>query len=150
MPSSFRHKKRSGPIALSAEETKDLVSRIHDLERDVHIGKSNIEKTVIETKTLYREVRTVERTVHKVERIMEMFGLAVPTMAIPGVGAVTAFFMFVFQIATIAAQRVTELDKLKAERERAVELRQLRKELIAEVKDTMEAKRREQYRGIVP
>jgi len=138
---------------LSVEETKNLVSRIHELEKDVKVGKSDIERAVIETKTLYRDVRTVERTVYKVERIMTMMGLAVPTMAIPGIGAVTAFTMFIFQIATIAAERVTELEKLKIEREREVERQKLHMELVKEVTENFEAneaRRRESYRSVEP
>ena len=136
--------------SLSEEKTEELYERIEGLEKEVKTGKSDVEKAVAETKRLYRDVRKVEGQVHRVERLMRIFGLAAPTLAIPGIGPATAIMMMAFQIATLVARQITlkEIEKDKAERRR--EQIELWRQLVAETKAEIEADRREQYRGTVP
>lgn len=133
---------------MSRRTTDDLSREIKALERKVDTGRSDIEKAVAETKQLYRQVRSMETQVNKVTKFAEMMGLALPTISL--LGPYAAIASIAFQVATMVAQEITRQQQLEAERERARELAELRRELVTETMAEIEAKRRENYRGVVP
>lgn len=135
-------------LILSGENTKELYQKVKSLEKDISTGKSDIEVVVKETRRLYSQVRTVERTVYKVERIVEMFGVAMP--AIGMVGPYAFIFMIAFQVANLVAQIVTAEEREKQRIERDNAIREIRREIFKEASENIERERRESYRSVVP
>jgi hypothetical protein len=133
---------------LSKRTAEDLHQEIKALEQKVNTGKSDIEEAVAETKHLYRQVRSMETQLSRVTRFAETMGLALPTVSL--LGPYAAFASIAFQVASLVAKEITRQQQLEDERKRAQELADLRRDLVSETMAEIEAKRRENYRGVVP
>ncbi len=141
-------------MPLSVEKTKQLYDRIRELELDVKIGKSDINKAVSQTRKLYTEVSRLRTNMVTIERLMVMSGI---TQA--GTGSVAAVFsslmpqafivMFVFQMVTMAINEYERREEKRRERERAKERIALRTELVNLVREEQRTIR-EAYRRVVP
>lgn len=135
----------------SNEKTRrlnELGRDIQRVERKADRGRSEIENVVRETKQLYRDVRRVESTANQAAQFAQMMGMAFPAITL--LGPYAAIASLVFNVATLVAQQITKMEMERAERERAQEIIELRRELVQETQREIEALRREAFRGVVP
>ena len=79
---------------------------------------------------------------------MRRFGVAFPGLAMLGPYGFAASFLI--HIVTLVAQKITRDEIERAERKREREHRQIRAELLREVKAELEKERREGFRRVIP
>lgn len=125
--------------------------RIAKIERKVDVSAEDITVLIKDTRTVYREIRRVERTANQAIRLMNLMGAAIPGISLLGVIAPYAFAaMFIMNISMMVMQQITKMQEEQAARDREILRQELRHELVIQVKGEVEARRREQYRTVVP
>lgn len=125
--------------------------RIANIEKKQEVTITDVRSIITETRGIYRDVRRIERTANQTIRFMNLMGAAIPGISLLGPLEPYAFgAMFILNISMMVLQQITKMQEEQAARDREILRQELRRELVAEVKTEIEARRREQYRTVVP
>lgn len=122
--------------------------RIANIEKKQEVTITDVRSIITETRGIYRDVRRIERTANQTIRFMNLMGAALPGLAV--LGPYGFAIAFALNIANMVLQIIQKEQEKQQAREREVLRQEIRRELVVQVKGEVEARRREQYRTVVP